>query len=261
LSGIDVVAQYSFGKSYRRLEKEDFDPVYAQSMHEGTAAFHFNKQFFWPFKAFISLPGWIVTKIVPGLYTYIELIHDCERQIRSIIAASKDGHPEKQVGDGPTTVTIFHELLRQENVPARERSMGRLVQEAQIVVSAGTETVSWCLSVITFHLLSQPALLRKLRRELEDAIPDPQTTVPVEKLEQLPYLTACIQEGLRLSYGLSTRLARVSPDEVLVFKDGVKEWEIPPGVSSTHPISVHLLVSQLVNKGRLWLTIRRLQQA
>lgn len=104
------------------------------------------------------------------------------------------------------------------------------MQEAQIVVSAGTETTAWCLSVMSFHLLSNPAILRRLRKELKEAIPDPDTPVPVEKIEQLPYLTACIQEGLRLSYGLSTRLPRVSPVDVMVFNDGKRNWHIPPGV-------------------------------
>ena len=159
------MTQYSFGKDYRRLEKPDFDPVYAQSIREGTGAFHFNKQFIWPFTLFIALPGWLVTRIVPGLYTYIELIHDCRKQIKSIMSSSKDRDRKKQGGEKETP-TIFHELLQQKNVPASEKSMSRLVQEAQIVVSAGTETTAWCMSVVTFHLLSNPSILQRLRREL-----------------------------------------------------------------------------------------------
>jgi len=55
----------------------------------------------------------------------------------------------------------------------------------------------------------------------------------VEILEGLPYLTACIQEGLRLSYGVSTRLARISPDSVMIFNDGKKDWHIPPGTPTS----------------------------
>jgi cytochrome P450 len=47
-------------------------------------------------------------------------------------------------------------------------------------------------------------------------------------LEQLPYLTGCVQESIRLSYGVSTRLQRIAPDETLVFNDGKKDWLIPP---------------------------------
>lgn len=37
-----------------------------------------------------------------------------------------------------------------------------------------------------------------------------------------------VQEGLRLAYGVSTRLQRVDPDHVIQYKD----WAIPPGTST-----------------------------
>lgn len=157
---------------------------------------------------------------------YIGFILDCEKAINAIKYGKRDfsvetNHP-----------TLFHELL-QGDVPSSEKSVKRLVQEAQIVVSAGTETSAWCLSVITFHLLSDSAILKRLREELAAAIPNPDEFLPVEKVEQLPYLTACIKEGLRLSCGLSTRLPRISPVDVMVLNDGNQNWHIPPGVCLT----------------------------
>lgn len=37
----------------------------------------------------------------------------------------------------------------------------------------------------------------------------------MQDFEQLPYLNAVIKEGFRLSYGVTTRLARVAPDTTL----------------------------------------------
>ena len=68
------------------------------------------------------------------------------------------------------------------------------------------------ISVIKFLLLDNPSILRKLREELREVIPDPEERVQVEKLERLYYLAVCIQEGLRLCYSLSARLPRISPD-------------------------------------------------
>lgn len=105
------------------------------------------------------------------------------------------------------------------------------MQEATILIGAGTGTTSWALSVATFHLLSNPSILQKLKYELHTAIPDPSTPPSISFLQNLPYLSAVIQEGLRLSYGVSSRLERVSPDEPLVFHDdtGDRDWVIPPG--------------------------------
>lgn len=80
-----------------------------------------------------------------------------------------------------------------------------------------------------FFLISQPETLSKLKAELRGALQGPATPVTIAALEQLPYLTGCIQECLRLSYGASTRLQRIAPDETLSFNDGKKEWLIPPG--------------------------------
>lgn len=82
---------------------------------------------------------------------------------------------------------------------------------------------------MTYHLLTIPSVLKKLKVELATAIPDLSTPLPLSALEQLPYLTACIQEGLRLSCGVSSRLQRIAPDEDLLFNDGAKQWTIPRG--------------------------------
>jgi len=66
-----------------------------------------------------------------------------------------------------------------------------------------------------YHVLSQPNTLLKLRNELRVAIPDPENLPSLTSLEQLPYLSATINEGLRLSYGVSARLQRISPNQPL----------------------------------------------
>jgi cytochrome P450 len=126
--------------------------------------------------------------------------------------------------------TVFHEIL-QSNLPEREKRVERLWQEAQIFTFAGTETVAWTLSIMTFYLLSMPEVLQKLKLELNKAIPDA-TGIPEWKdLEQLPYLSAVIQESLRFSLGAATRQHRSCPDEAVVFDDGKKKWVIPPGTA------------------------------
>ena len=75
-----------------------------------------------------------------------------------------------------------------------------------------------------------PPILEKLKNELEQALPDVDAPLSIKQLEQLPYLTAVILEGLRLSMGTSNRQERVCPDEVLVYGHGDKQWHIPRGV-------------------------------
>jgi len=101
------------------------------------------------------------------------------------------------------------------------------------MIGAGVETVAWALTTTVFHLLDNPSSLKKLRTELEEAIPNP-TTIPNSlALEKLPYLAACAKEGVRLSTGVSVRLPRVSPNKPIKYRD----WMIPPGT----PVSMTTL--------------------
>ena len=160
----------------------------------------------------------MVSRGRPSLTSHF--IQDIHKQIAEIQAPTFQGHNKVD------HETIFHEI-RNSKLPSDEKTSTRLWQDGQVTVIAGTLTTAWSLSVTTYHLLTLPSVLRKLKAELEKAIPDPNAFVPLAILEQLPYLTACVQEGLRLSCGVSSRLQRVCPDETLVFNDGAKKWIIP----------------------------------
>ena len=128
--------------------------------------------------------------------------------------------------------TLFHEILS-SNLSESDKSTSRLKDEAAIVVGAGTLTTSWALSVATYHLLANPQILTKLKTELISVAPDPNTqSVSLSTLEtHCPYLVAVVQEAIRLSYGVASRLQRISPDKAILFRDqhSKKDWVIPPG--------------------------------
>ena len=77
------------------------------------------------------------------------------------------------------------------------------------------------MAITHFHLISNPAMMGKLRAELGTVHENPSWT----ELEQLPYLSACIAEGNRLSFGVTARVCRIAPDEALQYKG----YTIPPG--------------------------------
>lgn len=124
--------------------------------------------------------------------------------------------------------TIFYEILNSD-LPPEEKSNERLAQDGQTVVVAGTLTTAWALCNAVFYLLSQPETLKKLKEELRTVLKSPASDIKLSVLEQLPYLTGCVQESIRLSYGVCSRLQRIAPDETLLFNDGKRDWHIPPG--------------------------------
>ena len=148
-------------------------------------------------------------------------------QVRSILSHSDETGSESHP-------TVFHSLRDDDDLPLSEKSLPRLVMEAQSLIGAGTLTSTHMLSMTTYHVLINPPILARLMAELEEAIPNAATPCSLQNLEPLPYLGAVINEGLRISYGSIHRLQRVHPDNALIYKG----WTIPPGtpvgMSSLH---------------------------
>lgn len=102
--------------------------------------------------------------------------------------------------------TVFQELLASK-LPESDKTQRRLQEEANIVVAGGVETTAFALDVAIYHIANTPQIYERLHAELVAAFPN-RADMDLQTLEQLPYLKACIMEGLRLSYGISARNPR-----------------------------------------------------
>lgn len=167
-------------------------------------------------------PDWFVRIVNPlaGLLRAQRVSY--AKYISSIL--SSDG---KEAHTNVSHATVFHSLTEDPKLPPLEKRLDRLVTEAQSLVGAGTLTSAHMLFSTTYHILANPPVLEKLLGELDALIPDPSEMPTLAQLEELPYLTAIINEGLRISYGTVHRLSRVHPDKALRYHD----WVIPPGVA------------------------------
>ncbi|KAH8699087.1 benzoate 4-monooxygenase cytochrome P450 [Talaromyces proteolyticus] len=120
---------------------------------------------------------------------------------------------------------IFSEILRSETLPSSERALDRVSDDAKFFIIAGTDAPSLAMAVIMFHILRDFEVLQKLVEELKTALPDPAKDPSLSRLEELPYLSAVIKEGFRISSVVTTRLPRIAPGEVLEYQG----WRIPAG--------------------------------
>jgi len=131
--------------------------------------------------------------------------------------------------------TLVHSIL-QSSLPPSEKSFDRINDEVSTVLGAALETTAQTLRVVLYYIYSDPSMLHRLRAEVVNAAKDAEVGkgVPLKVLEQLPFLTAVLMEGLRLSPGLATRLARIAPDRELVYD----RWTIPAGT----PVGMTMLL-------------------
>ncbi|KAF4333911.1 cytochrome P450 monooxygenase oxidoreductase [Fusarium beomiforme] len=206
----DAISSYCFGEPFGLLSQNDWQPNY----REATLAV-LKPVFLFRFFPFLVGGVKLGEYLVDYLPTDVALlIRTLQIDIPSRVQKTKTELDSGIVYERPT---IFADLLQSE-LDESEKNQDRLVSEAVTIVNAGTETTSWALAVITYFLLSRPEILAKLQGELKQVVDDPRHLPSWTTLEQLPYLGAVINEGLRLSYGVSSRSARVPTTEDLEYR-------------------------------------------
>lgn len=111
-------------------------------------------------------------------------------------------------------------------------------REALLNVIAGADTTATTMRVVMLHLLSNPPAYLKLRAEIDDAIREGRVSSPVTDPEarQLPYLQACIKEGLRMKAPAAGPLFKTVPPQ----GDVIDGKFIPGGTDiGTSPFSIY----------------------
>ncbi|KAG9186648.1 hypothetical protein G6011_09756 [Alternaria panax] len=220
----DAISGYSFGESFGFLDQPGWYP----NFREPTASILrpvFVFRFFPWTKASAKLAALFVDYLPKDIALMVKTLQiDLPAKVRK----AKEDLDAGITYDRPT---IFASLL-QSDLEVLDKEPQRLSEEAQAVLGAGTETTSWALAVMTYHLLTKPEILAKLTMELGSVVDDPRC-LSWSVLETLPYLGAVIQEGLRLSYGVSSRTARVPTEESLLYhgewNKKTVEYVIPKG--------------------------------
>ena len=92
--------------------------------------------------------------------------------------------------------TIFHEILNEPSFPPHENTVSRMTAEATSFVDAGTLTVVHMLSLTVFFIFKERGIYERLATELHEAMPDADSKINLQKLEELTYLSAVVDEGL-----------------------------------------------------------------
>ena len=230
----DVIGQYAFAQTYGFLDDPDFSPHWHNIMMEVSQNGHVLKQFGWIMPLTKAMPDWLVKLLQPQMMSLLSfqrvcfLISTCKFHTdklqgfrRQVIEAKETlARGEKPVGQE----TIFYDVLTNDEVRPQEKETDHLQDEAQTIIGAGTVTTGHILALTSYYLVDNPPILEKLQTELGNLMSKTGPSPKWQQLEQLPYLTAVITEGLRIGYGVAGRLARLFPDTVLEYNG----YSIPP---------------------------------
>ena len=113
------------------------------------------------------------------------------------------------VGDDPRRADFMTYVCRYND----EKGMSREEIDAtfEILVSASSETTATALTGTLHYLLRHPEQLQKLKDEIRDTFKQNED-ITINSTAKLTYLTAVINEGLRLCPPAPTMLPRLVPE-------------------------------------------------
>jgi cytochrome P450 len=213
---LDTISKIAFGQTFGFLERDEDPFGYLENL----------KQF---------LPAIIVF----GVYTELTKILKIPL-MKAALPKSTDkrglgrvmGFAKERVDErfGPKPVVrqdmlgsfIKHGLTQEE-----------LESETLTQITAGSDSTASSLRLTLHFICTAPPILERLLAEVEAAIAAGQISRPIIKdseARQLPYLQACIKEGLRVYPPLTGLMAKLVPkDGVTIDVDGTDKF-VPPGV-------------------------------
>ncbi|KAF5348717.1 hypothetical protein D9758_006751 [Tetrapyrgos nigripes] len=204
---MEVITSYCFASSYAPLEYPDFRHPLVVGNLQFINNFSSMKWLLPLFRLGLAIPHSIIKRANnPVLTAYIEMKQDFEDRIERYLQDESTLENEEHE-------TIFHHLILPQTKEGINRSLRpskkSLIDEAFMLIGAGSDTVANACGIGLVHALSDVSIGRKLKEELRQAWPDEDSPLELHLLEQLPYLTAFIKEALRTSYGVVTPLPRV----------------------------------------------------
>ncbi|KAL8901565.1 MAG: hypothetical protein Q9207_005144 [Kuettlingeria erythrocarpa] len=205
----DIIGQYAFASSYGLLDGPDFSPHWHKLMMDVSMNGHLMKQFGFLLPLMKAMPIWFVKLTSPGTMTLIGF----QKMFRDQVIRTKKDIENGREPEGQSN--IFYDVLTNPKVRLQERDDDYLREEAQALVGAGTVTTGHILAILHFYIISDPKIAAKLQSELGGLMASSPTPPKWSQLEQLPYLSAVITEGLRIGSGVSHRMQRIFPDTVL----------------------------------------------
>lgn len=189
----DLINSFVIDQNYGYLDTHDWLPHWGQTLRDASELATVSKQVTWMLPILKAFPRSWAEKLNPGLALFFTLASRCRERIEVTMKERQQcampGHRQETISKSTRRHTLIDQVLDSKLVP-EDKTVDRLEQEVRSAIAAGTETTSNALTVITFHLLSNPEKLRLLQGELRQLDPNVGAQLKLNDLETLPYLVS-----------------------------------------------------------------------
>ena len=211
----DIVADLSFGEPFDTLNNSEYRP-WVKTLSKAWKVFTFVSAF-----KSIAPSGPVLRFVVPTSLIRKQLDH-FDMILDRVCKRTKI---ERFRPD-------FISYMVKHNV-GKSMTSTEIVSNASLLIAAGTETVATLLPAAAYLLATNPETMVRATSEVRNAFED-EISINIQSVGNLKYLSAVIDEALRLFPPVPEGLPRVTPPEGQYICD---RW-VPGGVSRI-PIPIH----------------------
>lgn len=108
---------------------------------------------------------------------------------------------------------FFSSLMEDKSGRPNNLEWGEIVAEVSAIINTGADTTAIALTQVLALLLQHSQHLQTLRNDVDSVLDQEEIVAPYDKVKNLPFLRACLDEGLRLIPPTSAGLPRRTPPE------------------------------------------------
>ncbi|CZR53260.1 related to cytochrome P450 CYP3/CYP5/CYP6/CYP9 subfamilies [Phialocephala subalpina] len=190
----DIISDLGWGKSFHCLEKQDYDPWMTVILQFKALLIGFSLNYYPILK---TLVGYITpASALAGL----KLVLDTSKRNVKTRLARKSDRPDM----------MSYILAHNEFSPSTRMSEEEMIANSMAVIVAGSETLTAALAGTINALLTHAKERKTLVKEIRSCFKD-EDEISVQSTKSLLYLTAVLQEGLRLFPPLPDNMHRAVP--------------------------------------------------
>ncbi|OGM44850.1 hypothetical protein ABOM_006118 [Aspergillus bombycis] len=201
---INMISDKLFGSSLSLLDEKDQLDDIATTLQ----FFHRQSLLFVNFpslgKLVDVLPEFLLRMVVPG---YVRLREYCGARLGEVYARRQQKEKPSPDAGHRTLNDVLLESGQSDGIHIDRKY---LIDESVLFMFVGTDTTAYALSFAIYYLLTHPDVLKKLKVELRDSERQIQSH-DWPAIRKLEYLSAVIEEVLRISCPVQGFLPRVVP--------------------------------------------------
>jgi cytochrome P450 len=194
---VDIISEYLFGKQMDLLDREDWGRSFYSSWRGLWEMSPLIRQLPWMMDVFRVTPRWLLALTQPKALEVLSMEDTTGELTRQVLASDSEAKKTDRT-------SMVWEIAHSDSLPPDEKTFKRLAVEANNILAAGFETTGGTLTHLTYNILADPEVHKKLQKELEVAIPDEDIIPNYQTLEKLPYLNAVMKETLRYNVYLTS---------------------------------------------------------